>query len=91
MICGAVGSGKTALFYHLITKEVRTTVSSIEVNETPSAMEVKIPASAIGAEESKSRKFSVIDVPGHYHFKNRLHDALETAKAIVVVVDSKEK
>lgn len=34
---------------------------------------------------------TVVDVPGHYHFKDRLNDVLDEAKAIVVVVDSKEK
>ena len=47
LLCGATHSGKTALFYHLLTKEVRTTVSSTEINETSGQMEVKIPASAI--------------------------------------------
>eukprot|EP00347_Sterkiella_histriomuscorum_P010900 403374493 len=91
VICGAVHSGKTSLFYHLITKEVRTTVTSINVNETPQPMEVKIPGSAIGQDSAITKKISVIDVPGHYHFKERLQEALESAKAIVVVIDSKEK
>lgn len=43
LLCGPTNSGKTALFYHLLTKEVRATVTSIEINETPSAMDVKIP------------------------------------------------
>lgn len=34
LICGPTTSGKTTLFYSLACKEVRTTVSSIEVNET---------------------------------------------------------
>lgn len=51
LICGATNSGKTALFYHLLTKEVRSTVTSIEINETSSSMEVKIP-SAHGGEPS---------------------------------------
>jgi ribosome biogenesis GTPase A len=72
LICGATNSGKTALFYHIVTKEVRTTVSSTEPNETNNAMEVKIPASAIAAQESISKKINIIDVPGHYHFRDRL-------------------
>lgn len=54
-------------------------------------MEVKIPASAIGATDSQTKKVSIVDIPGHYHFKDRLQESLESAKAIVVVVDSKEK
>jgi signal recognition particle receptor subunit beta len=54
-------------------------------------MEVKVPASAIGTTDAVTKKFSIIDIPGHYHFKERLNESLETAKAIIVVVDSKEK
>jgi len=35
LICGPTNSGKTTLFYHLLTKEIRSTVTSMEVNETP--------------------------------------------------------
>lgn len=90
LLCGATYSGKTSLFYHLVTKDVRTTVSSIEINETPSSMEVKIPAAAIGG-EAKSKSVNIIDVPGHYHFKDKLNEALDNAKAIILVIDSKEK
>jgi hypothetical protein len=48
LICGAPNSGKTALFYHFLTKEVRSTVSSVEVNQSQGAMEVKIPSQAAG-------------------------------------------
>jgi len=34
VIVGASGSGKTALFYKLMTKEQRSTVSSTDVNKT---------------------------------------------------------
>lgn len=49
-------------------------------------MEVKIPQ-----QEGAVKKINIIDVPGHYHFKDRLNEALDEAKAIVLVVDSKEK
>jgi len=65
---------------------VRTTVTSIEINETPALMEVKIP----GGDALK--KVNIIDIPGHYHFKERLNEVLdEFPRAILVVVDSKEK
>ena len=85
LVCGPTNSGKTALFYHLLTKEVRTTVTSIDLNETPQLMEVKIP------QEETTKKIHIVDVPGHYHFKDKLNETLDEAKAIIVVVDSKEK
>jgi signal recognition particle receptor subunit beta len=54
-------------------------------------MEVKIPGSAIGQPESRSKAVAITEVPGHYHFKEKLINSLEEAKAIVVVVDSKDK
>ncbi len=84
MLCGPTNAGKTALFYHLLTKEVRTTVTSIEINETPAVMEVKLLS-------GESRAMNLTDVPGHYHFKERLNEALDEAKAIILVVDAKEK
>jgi signal recognition particle receptor subunit beta len=93
VLCGPTNSGKTALFYHLLTKEVRTTVTSININETPSQMEVKIPQVASGESGANpsSKALNVIDVPGHYHFKEKLNESLDEAKAILLVIDSKEK
>lgn len=56
-------------------------------------MEVKIPPSAIGkdAEAKITKQMRIIDIPGHYHFKDKLIEGLEDAKAIILVVDSKEK
>ncbi len=84
-MCGPTNAGKTALFYHLLTKEVRTTVTSIEINETSQLMEVKIP------QLDETKKIHIADIPGHFHFKDKLNETLDEAKAIVVVVDSKEK
>ena len=91
LICGATNSGKTALFYHLVTKEVRTTVSSTEENETSGKAEIKIPGTAIGLTESINKNIAIIDIPGHFHFRTMLNEALENSKAIIVMVDSKEK
>ena len=71
LLCGPTNSGKTALFYHLLTKEVRATVTSIEINETSSAMDVKIPETQDGV-----KQLNVIDIPGHYHFKEKLDEAI---------------
>lgn len=92
LICGATNSGKTALFYHLTTKEVRPTVSSTEVNETKGKIAIKIPGSAVGSgAESISKTLPLVDVPGHYHFKDRLNLVISGAKGIIVVIDSKDK
>jgi hypothetical protein len=85
VVCGPTNSGKTALFYHLLTKEVRTTVTSIDINETAQLMEVKIP------QQEETKKIHIADIPGHYHFKDKLNENIDEAKAIIVVVDSKEK
>lgn len=49
-------------------------------------MEIKIPGSEI------TKKINLMDIPGHYHFRDRLNEALdEQPKAVLVVLDSKEK
>jgi len=49
-------------------------------------MDVKLPG------EDVSKKLNIIDIPGHYHFKDRLNEVLDDGpKAILVVVDSKDK
>jgi len=85
VLCGPTGSGKTALFYHLLTKEIRTTVTSQETNETPAPMEVKVPGGDI------TKKLSILDIPGHFHFREQLKDTCEIAKAVIILVDAKEK
>jgi translation elongation factor EF-4 len=54
-------------------------------------MEVKIPGSALGQTDGKTKNVAIIDVPGHYHFKDKINEALEDSKGIILVVDSKEK
>ena len=67
------------------------TVSSTEINKTEGVMEVKIPAGSSGENESITKKINIIDIPGHYHFKEKLNQTLDDSKAIILLVDSKEK
>ena len=60
----------------------------MEVNETQGTMEVKMMGTA---PESKSKTISIVDVPGHLHFRNKVQEVIEEAKAIILVIDSKEK
>ena len=52
-------------------------------------MEVKIPGESSG--NTNTKKLSVLDIPGHFHFREQLKDTCEIAKAIIIVIDSKEK
>ena len=36
-------------------------------------------------------KVGSIDIPGHFNFRSRISEIIETAKAILLVVDSKDK
>ena len=51
-------------------------------------MEVKIPTS-VAADTTK--KLAVVDIPGHFHYREQLKDTVEIARAIVVLLDAKEK
>jgi signal recognition particle receptor subunit beta len=42
-------------------------------------------------QEVSVKALAVVDVPGHFHFREQLTDSVEIAKAIVVLIDSKEK
>jgi signal recognition particle receptor subunit beta len=37
------------------------------------------------------KKVSCIDLPGHFNFRARLHESVETAQAIILVLDSKDR
>lgn len=88
LICGPTNSGKTGLFYHLLTRQARMTVSSTEANQSNGPMEVKIPSNQ---GEALTKKINVIDIPGHYHFKEKLNQSLDDSRAVILVIDSKEK
>ena len=81
---GASGSGKTALYYSLYTGEFRYTVSSIEENVSGRDENVKLG-------EEIERRVQTVDVPGHFNFRERIQELLESAAGVVLVVDSKDK
>jgi len=94
-IVGASGSGKTALLYHLATGEMRETVSSIHENGTAAAgsgpIEVKMPSSGSDDDNSVVCRLNCLDIPGHFNFKERIQEVLESARAVILVIDSKDR
>ena len=84
LIVGASGSGKTALFYSLFTGEFRYTVSSIEENLSGKDEAIKLG-------EEIERKVQTVDIPGHFNFRERIQELLESSAGIILVVDSKDK
>lgn len=51
-----------------------------------------IPKSILGSEVDSLKQIPLTDVPGHYNFKAKLREQfLPGARAIVLVIDSKDK
>jgi len=72
LIIGPSGSGKTKLFYKLVAGDHETlTVSSTETNISNS---IKIPAKISGKEIETKKSITLIDVPGHFNFRQKLRD-----------------
>ena len=90
LICGPVHSGKTGIFYHLVTGENRDTVTSQEINDSLGPISVKIP-SEVNNGEARTTLLSVIDVPGHLHFREKVQEILDETRAILLIFDAKEK
>ena len=85
MIIGPSGSGKTALFQYLYSKEFRQTVSSLEENSTTDEdTNIRMPA-------KRECKVSSIDIPGHFNFRARIQETVENARAVILMVDSKDR
>ncbi|KAI5957137.1 hypothetical protein KGF54_000065 [Candida jiufengensis] len=89
LICGITNSGKTSLYYKLLTGDFKTTVSSIQ----PNIDMINLPIS----KPTIGKKFQIVDYPGHLKywnlFKNLiLNDIkLNNIKGIIVVLDSSSK
>ena len=85
---GPVNSGKTALFNTLLTGQFRDTVSSTEVNRTSGAMPLY---TAVKKEDEEPKTFYIKDIPGHYNFRREMNDALDSARTVVCMCDTKDK
>lgn len=90
-IIGACGSGKTTLFYQLLTGQFRETVSSLDENYTGKAGgEVQKVKNAAG--ETVEKTIECLDIPGHYNFRERIQEVANSeVTGFILVVDSKDR
>ena len=98
LIVGPVSSGKTSLYYRLLSGEHRETVSSIDLNKTKDSVKIRISGSGPSTEQTSEQEPSyeehavaITDIPGHYNFRSEITQSLNSAKAIITVLDSKDK
>lgn len=86
LLIGPAGAGKTRLFYRLVTGDNSVqTISSVEPN---TSHQVKV---RVGGED-QIKQIEIIDVPGHYNYRQKLRESyLPQAAAIVLVIDAKDK
>jgi len=76
------------LFHYLFTGQIRETVSSIHENSTRK-IHGQGPAS-IKIGDKDGHMIDCIDIPGHYNFRERIQEVIETAAGMILVVDSKD-
>ena len=99
---GPVSSGKTTLYYRLMSGELRETVSSVDLNQTRGKISIKVPADILPGEKNQEQtaesaptheEFSIAmtDIPGHYNFRSEINQKLQSAKVIIITLDSKDK
>ena len=41
--------------------------------------------------DDSSRNMDCVDIPGHFNFRERIQEVLQTAAGVILVVDSKDK
>ena len=97
LITGPSFAGKTKLYYKLMGGDIGESVSSSDVNITAGTIPVKVPNRLLGrqTEEGESAYAQIdakfVDVPGHYNFKKTMQEESSGAKAVIVLLDSKDK
>lgn len=69
VVVGPVGSGKTQLFYRMLSTVEPSTVSSTEINQSDGEVELRLPKS-LGREEAL--RLSFVDIPGHFNFRMKV-------------------
>jgi signal recognition particle receptor subunit beta len=74
LLIGLTSSGKTRLFYHLVTKQSLSTVTSQQFNEWVILF--------------KNRQLLIRDVPGHPRVRTEAMNALRLSDGVVFVIDS---
>lgn len=89
ILVGPVGCGKTQLFYRLLSKVEPTTVSSTELNQTDRDIALEIPKRL--QQNEQALNLSIVDIPGHFRHRLKVQQNLERAKAVILVVDSRDK
>ena len=68
----------------MYTKEVRDTVSSVDENSTTDSEETSKIA-------GKEMRVGSIDIPGHFNFRSKINECVQTTRGIILVIDSKDK
>lgn len=99
LLCGPAFAGKTQLYFKLIGGSGSTTVSSSSVNETEKEVQVKVPTRLLSQQATPAEGDSaftsigakLVDVPGHYNFRKSVQIEASGAKAIVLLIDAKDK
>ena len=95
LLAGPAFAGKTQLYYKLIGGSIGDSVSSSEINETETSAQVKVPARLVQSTPSESTYVNIeakfVDIPGHFNFRKSILIESSGAKAIIVLLDAKDK